>query len=75
MNAVQLASLPHLWQICLQVVAVGSGKGDDKGNIVKPNVEVNSTVMYSKYAGAEFEGDDDTQYIVVRESDILATLA
>lgn len=54
---------------------MGSGKGDEKGNIVKPNVEVNSTVMYSKYAGAEFEGDDDTQYIVVRESDILATLA
>eukprot|EP00891_Asterochloris_glomerata_P002204 jgi/Astpho2/2204/Aster-03192 len=58
-----------------KVVAVGSGKGDEKGNIVKPNVEVNSTVIYSKYAGAEFEGDDDTQYIVVRESDILATLA
>ena len=60
----------------LQVVAVGSGRVDEKTEeVVKPNVQAGSTVLYSKYSGTEFAGDDDKQYIVVRESDIIATLA
>ena len=42
----------------LQVVAVGSGKADDDGNISKPNLSVGDTVLYSKYAGVEFEVKD-----------------
>ena len=58
-----------------QVVAVGSGRVDEKTEeIVKPNVQTGSTVLYSKYSGTEF-ADDDKQYIVVRESDIIASLA
>eukprot|EP00879_Flechtneria_rotunda_P006896 GHRR01007242.1.p1 GENE.GHRR01007242.1~~GHRR01007242.1.p1 ORF type:complete len:223 (+),score=68.64 GHRR01007242.1:62-730(+) len=57
------------------VVAVGEGKKTEDGKQVAPNVSVGATVMYSKYSGTEFEGDDDTQYIVVRESDILAALS
>lgn len=51
---------------------------DEKtGEVVKPNVEIGSTVLYSKYSGTEFNGEesDDKSYIVVRESDIIATLA
>jgi chaperonin GroES len=56
---------------------VGSGRVDEKTNeVVKPNVEVGSTVLYSKYSGTEFSDDDtDKSYIVVRESDIVAALA
>ena len=36
-------------------MAVGSGKADDKGNVVKPSLSVGDTVLYSKYAGVEFE--------------------
>ena len=41
----------------LQVVAVGPGKkkDEDSEEIVKPNVTVGATVMYSKYSGTEFE--------------------
>lgn len=39
----------------MQVVAVGSGKADDKGKTVKPSLSVGDTVLYSKYAGVEFE--------------------
>ncbi|KAF6263644.1 chaperonin 10 kd subunit-domain-containing protein [Scenedesmus sp. NREL 46B-D3] len=56
------------------VVAVGEGKKAEDGAQVKPNVDVGATVMYSKYSGTEYE-EDDVQYIVVRESDILAALA
>ncbi|KAF5836007.1 chaperonin 10 kd subunit-domain-containing protein [Dunaliella salina] len=57
------------------VVKVGTGrKKEDSDEMVKPNVEVGQTVMYSKYSGTEFEEGDDS-YIVIRESDILAALA
>jgi chaperonin GroES len=60
-----------------KVIKVGSGRVDEKTNeVVKPNVEVGSTVLYSKYSGTEFSDDDtDKSYIVVRESDIIAALA
>ena len=57
----------------LQVVAVGSGKEDDKGVIVKPNLNKGDTVLYSKYSGTEF-AQDDKQYIVIRELDVLASV-
>ncbi|KAG2430992.1 hypothetical protein HYH02_013524 [Chlamydomonas schloesseri] len=57
------------------VVAVGEGREDEETKaMIKPNVEVGATVMYSKYSGTEFE-EDGENFIVVRESDILAQLA
>lgn len=39
-----------------QVVKVGSGRVDEKtSEVVKPNVEIGSTVLYSKYSGTEFK--------------------
>ena len=38
-------------------------------------VQVGSTVLYSKFSGTEFSSDDDKQFIVVRESDIIAQLS
>lgn len=56
------------------VVAVGGGKAKEGSDeIVPPNVKPGQTVMYSKYSGTEFEEDDD-QFIVVRENDVLAAL-
>lgn len=57
-----------------QVVAVGAGREED-GKTVAPNVAVGSTVLYSKYSGTEFSGEGDKQFIVVKESDILAALS
>lgn len=57
------------------VVAVGPGKKDpDSGEVSAPNITVGSTVLYSKYSGTEFE-EDSSNFIVVRESDILAQLS
>lgn len=57
------------------VVAVGDGREDEETKqLVKPNVAVGATVLYSKYSGTEFE-EDGEQYIVVREGDVLAQLA
>ena len=53
-----------------EVVAVGPG-GVVDGKEVKMEVKVGDRVIYSKYAGTEVKIDDE-EYIVVRQSDILA---
>jgi chaperonin GroES len=57
-----------------EVVQVGSGKRNDDGSIQPMEVKVGDKVLYSKYAGTDIKlGSDD--YVLLRESDILATLA
>ena len=55
------------------VVAAGPGRVTDEGNTIAMTVKVGDSVIYSKYAGTEYT-EDGTEYLVVRESDILATL-
>jgi chaperonin GroES len=57
-----------------KVVAVGPGKEVEDGEKIVPGVAVGDTVLYSKYSGTEFQGGDK-EYIVVRDADIMATLA
>ena len=57
------------------MVAVGTGKGNEKGEIVKPLLNMGDTVLYQKYSGVDFEGQNEKQYVVLKESDILAALA
>jgi chaperonin GroES len=56
-----------------KVVAVGSGHLKDNGRVAL-EVEEGQRVLFSKYAGTEvkFEGKE---YLILRESDILAILA
>jgi chaperonin GroES len=58
-----------------KVVAVGPGRKGEDGSTTAPAVTVGSTVLYSKYSGSEFEGAGGKQYVVVRDSDILASMA
>ncbi len=44
---------------------------DEKGN--KPAVKVGDTVLYGKYAGTEIS-IEGTDYLIMRESDIFATI-
>ncbi|MFW5807566.1 MAG: co-chaperone GroES, partial [Spirochaetota bacterium] len=55
-----------------KVVAVGKGKYEN-GTLVEPEVKVGDVVLYGKYAGTEIKNDGN-EYLVVRESDILAIL-
>lgn len=54
------------------VVAVGKGGMVDNKE-VKMEVKVNDKVIYSKYAGSEVKLDN-VEYIIVRQSDILAII-
>ena len=53
-----------------EVIAVGPG-GMVDGKEVKMEVAVGDKVIYSKYAGTEVKMDD-TEYIIVKQSDVLA---
>lgn len=56
-----------------EVVAVGPGRIADDGKRIAMEVKVGDKVVYSKYAGSEFKEDED-EYLIVREADILAKI-
>ena len=53
------------------VMAAGPGRTTDEGNVIEMAVQIGQTVVYSKYAGSEYMADG-VDYLIVRESDILA---
>ncbi len=55
------------------VVATGPGKVSDVGNTVAMEVKKGDKILYGKYSGTEFSFDG-TDYLIMRESDILAVL-
>ncbi len=56
------------------VVAVGPGRLLDDGKRLTLEIKEGDKVIYSKYAGTEVKSDDE-EYLIVRESDILAVLS
>jgi chaperonin GroES len=56
-----------------EVIAVGSGKLQDNGDRSPLEVKVGDRVLYAKYGGTEFKLDGE-DYLVMKESDILAIL-
>ena len=56
-----------------EVVAVGHGKYDEKGDKIKMELEAGDKVLFGKYAGTEVKLDG-TEYLVVKEDDIFAVL-
>jgi chaperonin GroES len=55
-----------------EVLAVGSGEIID-GKKVPLEVKVGDKIIYSKYAGTEVKVDD-VEYLIIRQSDVLAIL-
>ena len=57
-----------------EVVAVGAGRVADDGKRIEMEVTAGDTVVYSKYAGTEYK-EDGVDYLILRESDILAKVS
>jgi|TARA_Y100000590_G_scaffold214044_1_gene242621 chaperonin GroES len=55
------------------VVAAGPGKVSDSGKNVAMEVKKGDRILYGKYSGTEFSFEG-TEYLIMRESDILAVL-
>lgn len=56
-----------------EVVAVGPGKLGDDGKRIEMEIKKGDRVIYAKYAGTEWK-QDDQEYLILRESDILARI-
>lgn len=56
-----------------KVVAVGTGRVLDSGERVALEVNVGDRIIFSKYAGTEVKYDGK-EYLVLRDSDILAVV-
>ena len=54
-----------------EVIAVGSGKRNDKGQVMPMEVAVGDVILYAKYGGTEIKLEGE-EYMILRESDILA---
>ena len=55
------------------VVAVGPGKVSDTGALIEMSVKEGDKILYGKYSGTEVNVAG-TDYIIMRESDILAVM-
>ena len=56
-----------------EVIAIGPGRISDDGKLIPVNVKVGDKILYGKYSGTEVTVDG-TEYLFMRESDILAVL-
>ncbi len=56
-----------------KVVAVGPGARGEDGALQPPDVKKGDTILYGKYSGTEVK-IDDTELLIMRESDIMGVL-
>ena len=56
-----------------KVVAVGKGRVSDEGKLTPLEVKVNDQVLFGRYSGTEVK-IGATDYLIVKEDDILAIL-
>ncbi len=54
-----------------EVVATGPGRITDEGKRIDSELKVGDKILYGKYSGTEVT-IDGTQYLILRESDVLA---
>src|SRR5690606_35149834 len=56
-----------------EIIAVGPGKMTDDGKRVPNELKAGDRVLYGKYSGTEVTVGDE-QYLILRESDVLAVI-
>lgn len=56
-----------------RVVAVGTGRVNDKGEVFPLDVKDGDTVLFGKYAGSEIKVDGK-EYLIVREDEVLGVV-
>lgn len=55
------------------VVATGPGRRTDKGELIAVELKQGDRVLYGKYSGTEVTVDGN-EYLIIKESDVLAVL-
>jgi|TARA_B110000116_G_C16760817_1_gene548308 chaperonin GroES len=58
-----------------EVVAVGPGRVTDEGTRIAMELVVGDKVAYAQYSGSELKDDDEEEFLILRESDVLAKIS
>jgi chaperonin GroES len=56
------------------VVAAGPGRRSDQGELIAIEIKKGDRILYGKYSGTEVTVDGN-EFLIVRESDVLAVLS
>ena len=56
-----------------EVIAVGPGGRDDKGNLIKMDLKAGDRVLFGKWSGTEVKIDGD-ELLIMKESDIMGVV-
>lgn len=57
-----------------KVIAVGRGRITESGKVIPIDIKVGDKVLFTKYTGQEWR-EDNEDFLIVRESDILTKLS
>ncbi len=56
-----------------RVIAVGNGKAGENGSKIPLDVKSGDKILFGKYSGSEVKLEE-TEYLILREDDVLAIL-
>ncbi len=56
-----------------QVIAIGTGKNDKKGNLIPMPVKISDKILMEKYSGQEVQLDGE-EFVILRADDIIAII-
>jgi chaperonin GroES len=56
-----------------EILAVGPGRKNDKGDLIAPNVKVGDRVLFGKYSGQTVKVDGE-ELLVMKEDDLFAVI-
>ncbi|MBM3783526.1 MAG: co-chaperone GroES [Acidobacteria bacterium] len=56
-----------------EVVAVGKGKRNDKGEFAAMELAAGDRILFGKYSGSDIKLDG-TEYLIMREDEVLAVI-
>lgn len=56
------------------VIAVGPGRLMDDGKRTPVDVAAGDRIVFAKYAGTEFKTENDEEYLIISEKDIMAVI-
>ena len=57
-----------------EIIAVGKGKIREDGKVQVLEVKIGNRILYGKYSGTEISAKDGSEYLIMREDDILAVV-
>ena len=55
------------------MVAVGKGRVNEKGEVLKLDVKVGDVVLFEKYGGEEIKVDG-TEYVILKEEGVIGVI-